>query len=281
MIRILTLLATCLLLLPAQPAHAETRRCTAIESLPAVIGAQGVYCLKKDLSTSISTGEAIDIRANNVTLDCNHWKIGGLGGGPDTTAIGIRVVSRKGVTIRNCGIRGFQYGIHVTGSAAVYQLLEDNRIDLSTTCGILISGGGRWTVRRNRIYDSGGNGHACGIWMRGPGEVIDNTVQAVISTGVQNTSQGIYVNSLSGSSFVLRNRVVDVHGDGTVDSIILHGDVIAARNTISRQPGDQPTPTNLGINCVGHVIARDNLIMGFQLVVDPYRDCISTGNVAL
>src|SRR4029079_11936992 len=61
------------------PVHAETyHTCgTVIASLPTVISTQGVYCLTHDLATNITAGKAIDIQTNNVTIDCNGYKIGG------------------------------------------------------------------------------------------------------------------------------------------------------------------------------------------------------------
>ena len=53
-----------------------------ISSLPVTITTQGVWCLDRDLSTSNSAGPAVTIATNNVTVDCNGFKIGGLGAGP-------------------------------------------------------------------------------------------------------------------------------------------------------------------------------------------------------
>ena len=63
----------------ALPAQAETfHTCgTIINTIPTVITTQGVYCLNHDLATAISSGSAIDIQTNNVTIDCNNFKIGG------------------------------------------------------------------------------------------------------------------------------------------------------------------------------------------------------------
>ena len=45
---------------------AETVNCTAITSVPFTITVQGVYCLTEDLSTSMTSGVAIDVATNNV-----------------------------------------------------------------------------------------------------------------------------------------------------------------------------------------------------------------------
>src|SRR4249920_3461142 len=64
--------------------------CTGyINSLPAVISTGGIWCLKHDLSTAID-GDAIHINGtNDITIDCNNFKIGGLAAGIGTNATGI------------------------------------------------------------------------------------------------------------------------------------------------------------------------------------------------
>jgi hypothetical protein len=46
-----------------------------------MIGKQGVWCLRKDQSTANTSGSAITINTNNVTVDCNDFKIGELAAG--------------------------------------------------------------------------------------------------------------------------------------------------------------------------------------------------------
>jgi hypothetical protein len=71
------------------PARAETVNCTAITSLPFVITVPGVYCFTGHLETAMTSGTAIDIQTNNVVLDLNGFKLGGLAAGLGTTARGI------------------------------------------------------------------------------------------------------------------------------------------------------------------------------------------------
>src|SRR5262249_41325240 len=100
----------------AAPVQAETVNCTAITSLPAVITAQGIYCCIDHLSTAITSGNAIDIQTNNVILDLNGFKLGGLAAGPGTQAVGIHALDRQNLTIKNGTIRGFLRGIHLETS---------------------------------------------------------------------------------------------------------------------------------------------------------------------
>ena len=80
-------LALALLLGAPRPAHAAKSydNCTGfITSLPAVITNPGTWCLNADLSTTVSTdtssGGAITIQADNVTVDCNEFRITALAG---------------------------------------------------------------------------------------------------------------------------------------------------------------------------------------------------------
>jgi hypothetical protein len=147
--RILAALAA----LCAVPAAAETVNCTNITLLPATITVQGVYCLKQDLATSMTSGAAITINTNNVTIDFNGFKLGGLGGGAATQANGVVVDNRQNITLRNGNIRGFRFGIAISAVTSSGHLIEDNLIDGSTMIGILLAGKGM-VVRRNRIVNT-------------------------------------------------------------------------------------------------------------------------------
>src|SRR6185369_12584927 len=82
-----------------------------VASLPAVISTQGTWCFKQDLATSITFGNAITVTTNNVTLDCNNFKLGGLAAGVGTHAYGVYAggygAGRSNITVRNCNVRGF------------------------------------------------------------------------------------------------------------------------------------------------------------------------------
>jgi parallel beta-helix repeat protein len=181
--------------LVAMPAHAETfHTCgTVINSLPAVISTQGVYCLTKDLTTSITSGYAVDIQTNNVTIDCNGYKIGGLAGGVGSTAVGVRAsATRLNIVVRNCGIRGYFYGISLEGGAG--HMIEDNRLDNNLVSGIQV-GGDNNRVQRNRVYDTGGApGMDSSSGISASADVIDNTVAGVFATGTDTFPRGIVMN---------------------------------------------------------------------------------------
>src|SRR5690606_12207512 len=109
--------------------------CTGfIDSLPTTISTQGVWCLRKNLGTAIISGAAIIIDANNVTIDCNDFKLGGLAAGDASVASGIYAQNRHNAVVRHCSVRGFNYGIRLDGGAG--HLVEDNRLDNNLFTGI-------------------------------------------------------------------------------------------------------------------------------------------------
>jgi hypothetical protein len=166
------------------PAYAETINCTPITSLPAVISAQGVYCLTGNVGTGMTTGNAILINANNVTIDLNGWKVGGQSAGLGTVAVGIRS-AMDNVTIKNGIVRGFSSGIVLSGRGAV---VEDILADQNTYVGIMTQGQGA-LVRRNRVIDTGGSTAytdvaAVGVWADGDGSLVENNfISGLTATG--------------------------------------------------------------------------------------------------
>ena len=127
------------------PSDAQAARsydnCTGfITALPATITTQGVWCLDQDLGTGLADGVAIDIATNNVTLDCNGFKLGNLAAGAGTATIGVRALGRGNITIRGCNVRGFARAIHLEGGIGGH-VVEDNRIDGARKFAITVSGG--------------------------------------------------------------------------------------------------------------------------------------------
>src|SRR4029079_7326065 len=92
--------------------------CTGyITVLPAIISTQGTWCLKQDLATAITSGAAITINTNNVTIDCNNFKLGGLAAGLGTNAYGVFANNRFNATVRHCNVRGFYVGVFLAGAS--------------------------------------------------------------------------------------------------------------------------------------------------------------------
>jgi len=239
--RLFKTLSLILLLLAAPAAWAETVNCTPITTLPTVITSQGVYCLTGNLTTNMTSGNAIEIQTNNVTIDLNGWKLGGQAAGPGTLTNGIRANQRKNITIKNGTIRGFFYGIFLNDSnpytTSQGHLIEDIRADNNTSVGMIISGRGN-IVRRNQVVDTGGTtqvGNVYGILFVGPGgRVLNNDISGTAATG---SSVGIGLRLYTAKGTVIEgNRIDDVSsGSGATYGIYIYGsnDVLARGNSIT------------------------------------------------
>ncbi len=252
-----------------QPSAAETIECNEIDSIPAVISTQGVYCLKHHVSGSLASGNAITINTNNVTIDCNEFKIGNLAAGPGTQATGISAVEKINVTVRNCGIRGFQTGVSLLNGEA---RVEDNRFDGNTRTAILVTGSGS-AIRRNEVIDTGG-GTASGVTqiegIRASGgmDVIDNTISGVVATsGSTGNVYGILLQNMDAGT-VKGNRVRELVPAGSgfrrgiwVDS----GNRVSVKSNTVVLNGGLLT-LDAGIRCgealVLNGVAQDNTVLG-------------------
>lgn len=262
------------------PAAESYDNCTGfIDSLPAYISTQGTWCLRKDLGTGITSGAAIVIENNNVTIDCNGFKIGGLAGGPGTMAIGIRPFAGvDNTTVRNCRVRGFWLGIATEGGGG--HLIEDNQLDGNTEVGIHVYSPNS-TVRRNLVMDTGAgtataNG-AQGIVVSGGVDALDNTVAGVVSNGLQtnNDARGIVaVDNAMGS--VVGNRIRGLVPSGTGPAFgildVSTGHSVIRDNIVQ----GMGVSGSVGIQCgSASITSRDNVIAGFALAVD---GCTSSGD---
>lgn len=199
------LLRTATLVFSNGHARAEVQDCLEIVALPAVITTTGVHCLKGDLATAATSGNAITVNANNVIIDLNGFKLGGLGGGSSTTAIGIYALDRQNITVRNGSVRGFSRSVHfdatgdASNGASRGHIVEDMRIEAGRLVGIHIEG--RHSIVRNNFVFDTGNGSATiarGIFVQnGPGHTImGNVVSGVTETGEVH---GIQVSSAPGA----------------------------------------------------------------------------------
>jgi hypothetical protein len=244
--------------------------CTGfIISLPTVINSQGTWCLKQDLATAITSGNAITINNNNVTLDCNNFKLGGLAAGLGTTTVGVRAIDRVNATVRHCSIRGFFDGIYFSGTASGGHVIEDNRFDGNTYSGIYVVGDGS-VLRRNRVLDTGGSTVASdttAIWTVDSVDVIDNTVSNAVAGGVSNAF-GIYTsNNVSG-------RVIGNGVRGVVRTApgVAFGILNASSDRITLRDNDlvgDGSAGSTGITCQSaNGRAKDNVINGFVNGID-------------
>ncbi|QSX79704.1 right-handed parallel beta-helix repeat-containing protein [Agrilutibacter solisilvae] len=279
-----TLLALACLALAAPTAGAAESydNCAGfIDSVPTTVSSQGVWCLRKDLSTAMTSGVAINITANNVTIDCNDFKLGGLGGGAGTNMRGIEAQGKLNTTVRRCNIRGFRDGISFIGGGG--HLFEDNRLEANTYSGISLALVDESIVRRNIVRDTGGStsllASAVGISTWGTVDILDNAVSGVEPTpGTEGeaSAYGIVVHDSTGAS-VRGNRVRGlVHAGAGVSYGIHSRDAWRVSFVDNQLVG---AGTGVGISCEeGTGRARDNVIDGFA---DPLVACTDAGGNTL
>ncbi len=204
------------------PARAETVNCTPINAVPAVITLPGVYCFTKSLVTSLATGNVISIQANNVVLDMNGHRLGGLAAGLGTQAVGIDAFNRQNITIRNGTIRGFMFAVRLDGNGGSQgHLVEDVRADQNTFIGIAVQGTGG-IIRNNQVVATGGStdpgagGDAVGIVALGVGlRVLNNEVITV--TAGSGASAGIILGEGS-DGLAVNNRITSAESGIVYDA---------------------------------------------------------------
>ena len=292
----------------ALPALAETIYCTNITSVPITITVPGIYCLKQDVSTGITSGAAITINNNNVTIDFNGFRLGGLGAGQSTQASGVYENARSNITLRNGNIRGFKTGIYLNGSnggPASGHLIENNLVDSSTSTGIFASGSGV-VLRGNRVVNTGpGTGGAAygiyGIFL------VNSMISANVISNTQSSNNAraidIYTSSdldISGNSVskttamggdaypihlnrAQRVNVVDNSLIGTIAGGLATGVrsldsslLVIRNNNINGLDGD----VNHGLALVNssYVVCRDNTITEARFI--PLGCTVETGTVS-
>ena len=242
---------TLLALLLSLPAWAETINCTPITSLPATIDTQGLYCLTGNLATSQTSGEAITINANNVTLDLNGWKVGGQAAGSGTQTIGIYSAAVN-VTVKNGIVRGFEVGIYLSGRGATVQGIT---ADQNTSIGIYVGGPGS-VVQGNQVVDTGGsslysNVFAVGIDVYGSGTLVQNNLVSGLTATGNDSEWGIYVDSAAPQSTARGNVVSDT----------------------ARTAGGS---YGIYINSTAAVAASNNIVTNFDIGVDYYSGATGT-----
>jgi len=231
--------------------------CTGfIDALPITIATPGTWCLRRDLATAITSGRAVTINSDNVTIDCNHFTIDGLAAGPASVAGAIYSEDRRQITVRQCKVRGFGAGVDLSAnflSTGGGHLFEDNQLDLNMGYGVQVIGGEKSVVRSNILRDNG----PIAMIMIGSIDIIDNTVIGSVGTGI--------LIELNTAGSVSGNRVRDVARVGirlteTGESVVVTG------NHLNANPGRFPGGfSTIGLQCAeapGPVF--DNIIVGFD-----------------
>ena len=253
--------------------------CTGfITSLPAIISTQGIWCFNQSLTTSATSGNAITINTNNVTIDCNHFRLDGSAAGTGTAAIGIYAGSRVKVTVRRCAISGYYVGAKLTGSGHV---VDGNVFNGNTSIGLVIdasSAKNASMVQDNQVLNTGGStliGTVYGIWAHQSVDVLGNTVSGVTARSTSNGNAfGIYTTGTSYGASVRDNHVHNLNKDGTG---LVYGIYNDTSSHVILRNNDVSATGSVGLYCSsGNSAARDNVTHDFTTSISNCNDV--TGN---
>jgi parallel beta-helix repeat protein len=144
---------------------------------------------------------SIVIDADNVTLDCAGWRVIGT-----NDSDGIVVDGHSGVSVRNCVVEHFVYGIAVRNSSA--GLLEHNEVRSNGLSGIEVAGSADVVVRQNTMHENGFDAGYSGI------DVEYGSSNVVVSgnTSWGNAGNGFY--TYQSSNLVFDNNVAFSNSQG-------------------------------------------------------------------
>ena len=186
-------------------------------------------------------------------------------------ALGIYGNDQTGVTVRNCTVSGFLYGIRFDGSGLANNvLLENNVLEGNTAVGISVHADAS-TIRLNSVFNTGGSTispPAEGISAFGTVLVTGNTVSGVHAlAGSNDVASGISVGSNPSLSLSLSgNTVTDLVPDGSGWAYGIYVDNQLAEPVALR--GNKvtgPAGKGWGIYCANNAaVASNNALAGFQ-----------------
>jgi hypothetical protein len=248
--------------------------CTGyITAVPAAISTPGIWCLNQNMNSSLSDTPAIEISANDVTIDCNGFWLDNLAAGNTTTTSGIHIPANMlHPTVRRCVVSGFHVGLLDDGSTKL--TVEDNHFDRNYYDGIIAFGSGA-VVRRNRISNTGGSyfidsySILMGIAAGESSDVRDNVISGVTAlNGSGATIWGIFFTGSVGS--VSGNRVRGLATDGAGRTAGIYSGILGARVTIRNNVliGDGSVGS-LGLHCEDSLGRfKNNAINGFATATE-------------
>ncbi len=226
---------------------------------PIMISQSGSYFLTRNVA--ITTGNAIVIDANDVTMDLNGFAITA----PATnTGIAATGTVRTGVVIRNGHVRGFGVGVNVPSLSR--SRLEDLEVEGALAVGIVVGSGG--SVLNVLAHDNVNVG--LNVIQQGTnyGTLIADSNFSRNGFGSQATTSGV---TISANNVWLRNSIIDANeGPGVRISLgASYNQVTDNRITGNSGPG-------VLVNSVGttdlasyfNMIARNVIVFNSPAVVD-------------
>jgi len=177
--------------------------------------------LDSDLLNCPSDG--LIVGADNITLNCNGHIIDGSG-----LDSGISLNNRNGVTVKNCNIIEFFYGINLTSSTG--NTLENNTANENGDVGIFLTSSTGNTLENNTANGNLGF-FSAGIFLTqsSTGNTLEN------NTASRNFDDGIFL-TLGSNNNNLTDNNVNRNGDDGIDLDLSDG-ITLERNT-ANENGD-------------------------------------------
>ena len=249
---------------PAPAAESYDSCSGFIDTIPATITTQGTWCLQHNLTSSSTGIHAVDIQADNVTIDCNGFKIGNVPAGINTSSIGIFADNRADITVRRCTILGFHDGINIDSTNVQNgHLIEDNVLLQNRVNGIIAVGNGA-IVRRNRVVNTGGNSSAqASSGIVTSGDVLDNVVDGFFAASGVSDFNSVGIQTSGNGSLVQGNRVRNPVQKGLSPAIgisIASGTANEIRDNYVVQGA---STSGIAISCNSEGGARNNVMKNY------------------
>lgn len=256
-------------------AQATVSACNGyVDRLPARIIAPGIWCLRRDLATSIPYGTAaIVVATDDVVLDCRGFSIRAMQEGIPHFTFGILADERSHVTVRACTVRGFWLGTYLEGRRGL--TIEDNLVEDSTYAG-MVARGKASVVRRNRVVDTGGEHDVqvtIGIQVSGGVDVLDNLVTGLSSprAPVQRPVSLIGILATRNAGTVADNRIRQTSVDPRDRLYGIFALNMWERINIHDNDLIGPGVAGTGILCNARdALLGNNQVNGFTVTVDPF-----------
>ncbi len=215
-------------------------KCKPIKKIPFTISSPGYYALTNNVSTNMTSGNAITINASDVVLDLQDFTITGITDDVNIQSIGIYSYDNENVLIKNGIIRGFKNAIYLASSFfyppdpqnSRMNVIENIKAIKSRSTAVLMAGD-RNILRNCVINDSIGFGVYA--WYGSP--VIENNkilnvdytepYQVSVGIGLFESYGGLIKNNLI--SHV--DKCISLPGDGPVLDLVILDNQFTESNT--------------------------------------------------
>ncbi len=239
----------------------------------------------------------IVIAADNITLDCAHFSVIGPGAS-DTAGIGILLVSRTGVTVKNCNVAGFKFGVLLSGSS--HNTFQSNNANsnfhdgICLGCAILI-GAPIPASSSNRFISNTANNNRRGVEVTsssGGNTLMDNVANGNIDFGfiVSSTSNGNFLKDNTANNEPTGFAVFDSTGNTLVDNKgnadLPGGAFFIAGGGTNTVTDNTATNSNVGFqvsSSTGNIVANNfatGNFFGFAFTQTPTTGNMISGNTA-